>query len=377
MKIRLFGTGKKVGNSIILKNKKKRVALDYGCKRLQLEKIESLPPKVDSAIITHAHFDHCGALSFKKPKKVYSTKLTRGLCRLRLDSFNKLDWEGVRYRRPFEANGFDFELFDAGHCLGSAMIEVDNGVLTYTGDLNIRDRFLWKGARATDLQKNPDCLIIDSAGAETRSYKPFQKTLDDLETIVDKAVENDDRIVMLTDRLYAFETLHHLDHFLDGRENIHVEPFLKDFMGFCYSGVGRKKPRTRFFKGFDDETRVVILTNKFQTEQVIQPLIHEKGVRIILPYTWGPRDKYLKRFKEQSRKPFSERENNDFMGYLHQLDWEIHSSSNEIESFVEELSPDKTFLIHGEDVAMKKLSQRLDKNGFNAEVGLNHSVLNI
>lgn len=367
MRVELFGTGAGKGSAILLDRK---LSLDYGSKRQQLNKLYPMPPRVDDAVITHAHYDHCGALSFKSPKQVYSSSITKELCRLRIKKFSRLNWETIGYGEDFRVNGSSLKLLPAGHCPGSAMVEVDDGVLAYTGDLGLRNRGLWEGAKP-EFSENPDLLIMDSAGASTERYRSFDDTIRDLEYLVDRALENDDRIVMLSDRLYSFETLYHLDQALNGREDIYIDKSLEEYIGLGYSSHGLKKVRTKYFRDFDDETRASIIPNNYQGLNKLHAVKREKGVRVFVPYSWRPRDRVLKKMVRSCNKPFKERGEDEFMGFLHQLNWEVHPCANSIADFVREVNPDELLLIHGHHPSMQGLADRLGDEGFEASVGLN------
>ena len=123
------------------------------------------PKEIDALFVSHAHIDHIGRI----PKlyyegfrgKIYSTEATRDLTEIMLedtvgilskniqDGLDKIYtvdcvkkimelWEGVPYHRPINhPNGFMFSYKDAGHILGSGMLEVSykSKKLVFTGDL--------------------------------------------------------------------------------------------------------------------------------------------------------------------------------------------------------------------------------------------------
>ena len=124
--------------------------------------------RLDAVILTHSHLDHSGAIPMfyindKKP--LYANRLNLELTQILIQDFIHLSG----YYLPFEYLELDammhnnrhldfgveeaigdmkFKLFDAGHTPGSAqvLIEADGKKILYTGDYNMEDSKLLKGA---------------------------------------------------------------------------------------------------------------------------------------------------------------------------------------------------------------------------------------
>ena len=171
MQVGFLGGAREVGRiGITVKSEKSKVVLDYG---VMLDHEPGfpmhVPPKeVDAVILTHSHLDHSGAIPMfyindKKP--LYANKLNLELTQILIQDFIHLSG----YYLPFEYLELDammhnnrhldfgveeaigdmkVKLFDAGHTPGSAqvLIEADGKKILYTGDYNMEDSKLLKGA---------------------------------------------------------------------------------------------------------------------------------------------------------------------------------------------------------------------------------------
>jgi metallo-beta-lactamase family protein len=120
------------------------------------------PKDIKAVFLTHAHVDHNGRLpllykrGFRGP--VYCTDATRDINEVMLDMslgigegrddspllYDRSDLDGlldaveaVPYNRKLDKNGLTFRLTDAGHILGSAMVEVwaDGVKFLFSGDM--------------------------------------------------------------------------------------------------------------------------------------------------------------------------------------------------------------------------------------------------
>ena len=171
MQVGFLGGAREVGRiGITVKSEKSKVVMDYG---VMLDHEPGfpmhVPPKeVDGVILTHSHLDHSGAIPMfyindKKP--LYTNKLNLELTQVLIQDFIHLSG----YYLPFEYLELDammhnnrhldfgveetvgdmkVKLFDAGHTPGSAqvLIEADGKKILFTGDYNMEDSKLLKGA---------------------------------------------------------------------------------------------------------------------------------------------------------------------------------------------------------------------------------------
>lgn len=189
VKIFFHGAAREVtGSNHLLETSNAKVLIDCGMfqgsdehENQNAERFKYDPKTIDALFVTHAHIDHIGRI----PKlvkegfhgKIYSTPPTKDLALLLLDDaahlmdrsgkpaysaggplYTEIDvektaelWETIAYHTPFEINGFKVVFREAGHILGSAMVElwVNGSHWLFTGDL---------GNAASELLPLPDEL---------------------------------------------------------------------------------------------------------------------------------------------------------------------------------------------------------------------------
>jgi metallo-beta-lactamase family protein len=174
MKLTFYGGVRMVtGANYLLENKTGRILIDCGlqqgsryCERQNFEPFKYDPASIKTLFVTHAHIDHIGRI----PKlykdgfrgEIYSTPPTKDLAEyLLIDSENILAhdaeeqgkeplyhiddinnvlslWKTVPYHKKIKTCGFEAELYDAGHILGSSSIVIsdsDGKRIVFSGDI--------------------------------------------------------------------------------------------------------------------------------------------------------------------------------------------------------------------------------------------------
>ncbi len=190
------GTGSVTGANFLLEAEGKKILVDCGLTQgikladdINWAPFPYDPKEIDLLFITHAHVDHLGRI----PKlisegfrgKIYSTEPTRGLAGpmledtagilskntdLHLDQIYTPEnikltlslWKGFSYHEKIElADNLSVSFKDAGHILGSAMIEfVLNGKkILFTGDLGNSPSPILPDTEKVD---DADYLIMES-----------------------------------------------------------------------------------------------------------------------------------------------------------------------------------------------------------------------
>ena len=186
-----------------------------------IEKFSYDPKSIDILFVTHAHLDHIGRI----PKLVkdgfkgiiYSTPATKEISEISLiDSmgvlskeakkkdikplYNKEDveksislWKTVKYGESNEINtSLKAKFKDAGHILGSAMIEFEHiqsenkkRKIVFTGDLGNSAPLL----KDTEALEGVDYLIVESVYGD-RNHESVEERTNILENIIENTITN-------------------------------------------------------------------------------------------------------------------------------------------------------------------------------------------
>lgn len=189
------GAGTVTGANFLIEGSGKKFLVDCGLiqgsdvdEELNWEDFPYNPEEIDFLFITHAHIDHIGRIpkliydGFKG--KIFSLQPTKDITSYMLEDManlvvrdNKYNlskiytdanikksldlWQGINYGEKIEEGDFQFTYKDAGHILGSGMLEiVYNGKkIVFTGDLGNSPSPLLPD---TEEIRDADYLIMES-----------------------------------------------------------------------------------------------------------------------------------------------------------------------------------------------------------------------
>ena len=245
MKLHCFGATQEVtGSCYMIENQSHKILIDCGLfqgireeERRNFDPFPFDPKEIDAVVLTHAHIDHSGRLPilFKQgfKGKIFTHPATHDLCDIMLrdagflnekdvESENRkrerkgLDLieplytikEAIEAMRSFELIPYDekheilpnirIRLLDAGHILGSAIIEIwlsEKGVnrkLVFSGDIGRQELPILKDPTFV---KEADLVIMESTYGD-RDLPHWDETLKEFSRIVEEAMQTKGNILI-------------------------------------------------------------------------------------------------------------------------------------------------------------------------------------
>lgn len=245
MKLSFYGAAEMVtGSCYLIETEKHNILIDCGMfqgdadsEDLNRNIFDFEPSKIDFLLLTHSHIDHSGRIPLLVKRgfkgKIYSTKATAELCSIMLpdsgyiqemevewinrkrlrsgkslveplykvdDAENSLKYfEPINYDDLIEiAEGIEIRYRDAGHILGSAIIELwvsDKGEkikMVFSGDLGNKDIPLM---REPSLIDETDYLVMETTYGN-KLHKESKNTLLLLLDIITHTIEKGGNIVI-------------------------------------------------------------------------------------------------------------------------------------------------------------------------------------
>ena len=306
MRIFFAGAARTVtGSQHLLEFDGKRLLLDCGLfqgrRQESNERNRNLPydPRgVDAMVLSHAHIDHAGNVpSLVKQGfrgNIFCTPATRDLCSVMLRDaahIQEADAEFINrkhrnelqepivplyteadvlralshmrtldYHRPAAVlPGVTCTLFDAGHVLGSAIVQldIDRGPdrlrLVFSGDLGRRNMAI---LRDPEIPESPDVLLVESTYGD-RLHSPMSGMEKQLAAVVSRAVQRKGKILVPSFSLERTQEFVYALHRLTDRGAIPKIPIYVDSpLSIRITEVFKLHPEC-----FDDETRVFLHQN--------------------------------------------------------------------------------------------------------------------
>ena len=316
------GVGEVTGSNFLVESNEMKILVDCGLVQgVSFAEKENRVPfaydpgSIDFLLVTHAHIDHIGRI----PKlvkdgfqgKIYSTYATKEISEemfkdaLKIlqmegrknglpDLYQKEDiakalslWRGVSYHEEvLLKEGFSFYLKDAGHILGSAMIEIRRGdrKIVFTGDLGNSPAPLLKD---TESVTDADYLVMESVYGDRNHETKVERDRRFSQIIRDTIKGGGTVVIPVFSLERAQNILYSLNNLIEDGHIISVPVFLDSPLAIAITEIYRKQSKNfgakiqQEIKEGDDIFDFPKLSFTITNEESDE-IHHVKGPKIIL-----------------------------------------------------------------------------------------------
>ncbi|SMC02340.1 MBL fold metallo-hydrolase [Rubrobacter radiotolerans] len=395
----LGGAGEIGGSSHLLDFGRTRILVDAGIKpdgRGPAAPAFEKADRLDAAVITHAHLDHCGALPLlvkDRPElPIYCTPPSAKLIINALTDHAAMGGSvaggvpihevrkrliPVDFGKEFPVGDTKVRLTESGHLLGAASVLITSGSakVFHTGDISLEDHFSIPSAKLPDV-RNIDLLIMESTLAD-KEAQPFRDSVRTMvEVINDTTLGREGTVLIPTYALgQAQEIILALKHFasdldrdvfiyVDGSVVTTSERLYAEQIGYMKPYLQQSNPREVFFSeniravANDDAARERILTSPCAV--IASPVTMQGGASA-----------FYRRRLENSEKNAVILPSNASASYavlpedgqerwrVERVNFAAHCTQGDLLSITEKLSPRQIILIHGSRRRISDLAFKL------------------
>ncbi len=398
----LGGAGEVGGSSHLLDFGATRVLVDAGIKpdgRGPAAPNFGAIDRIDAAVITHAHLDHCGALPLlvrdRPGLPIYCTPPSAKLIVSALNDHAAMGGglpggapiHEVRKRlvpvpfgKPLKIGDARVTLTESGHILGAASVLLQSGPATvfHTGDICMEDHFSIPSARLPDV-KDIDLLIMEATLADQKP-QPFSDSIRTMvETINDTTLERGGSVLIPTYALgQAQEIILGLKHYgkeygldrdvfiyVDGSVVTTSERLYAEQLGYMKPYLQHSDPREIFFSdniravANDDRARERILTNPCAV--IASPVTMQGGASAFYRrrLEGDPKNAVILPSNAAASYGAHRAEGEEEQWRVERVSFAAHCTQEELLGITRKLSPRQIILVHGSRRRISDLAFRL------------------
>lgn len=396
----LGGAGEVGGSSHLLDFGDTRVLVDAGIKpdgrSAQTPDFASLE-KLDAAVITHAHLDHCGALPRlfrdRPGLPVYCTPPSAKLIVAALNDHAAMGGSlpggvpisevrknliPVPFGKPFKAGNARVTFTESGHILGAASVLLQTGSATtfHTGDICLEDHLSIPSANLPNVS-DIDLLIMEATLADQRP-QPFDESIRTMVNVINETTMNNEGSVLIP--TYALgqaqEILLGLKHYgreygldrdvfiyVDGSVVTTSERLYAEQLAYMKPYLQQSDPREVFFSdniravSNDDSARERILTNPCAI--VASPVTMQGGASAFYRKRLEGSPENAVILPSNAAAAYANDTNGDAQWRVERVNFAAHCTKEDLMSITERLTPRQIILVHGSKRKISDLAHRL------------------
>ena len=398
----LGGAGEVGGSSHLLDFGVTRVLVDAGIKpdgRGPMAPDFGKMDRLDAAVVTHAHLDHCGALPLlvrDRPElPIYCTPPSAKLIVSALNDHAamgggipggapidevKKRLVPVPFGKPVKVGNARVTLTESGHILGAASVLLQAGPATvfHTGDICMEDHFSIPSARLPKV-RDIDLLIMEATLADQKP-QPFSDSIRTMvEVINDTTLEKEGTVLIPTYALgQAQEIILGLKHYgreyglkrdvfiyVDGSVVTTSERLYAEQLGYMKPYLQHTDPKELFFSeniravANDDKARERILANPCAI--IASPVTMQGGASAFYRrrLEGSPENAVILPSNAASSYGTHRAEGEEEQWRVERVSFAAHCTQDELLGITEKLSPRQIILIHGSKRRISDLAFRL------------------
>lgn len=396
-----LGASGEVGRSAFLLNTDRRILLDYGVKIFDISGKPKFPSEnieADAMILSHAHLDHSGFIPalYKRNSRIrwFATPPTEEICELLWSDLMKImgnelpysphdfkkalsNWSPVKYGQQINFGETEVSMTDAGHIAGASIlnIEYNNKRIVYTGDFKLEETRMHKGAKTI---KNADVLIIESTYA-SREHPNRRETEERIMQEIRETVEDGGNALFPAFSLGRTQELVSIIRHYDRNVPVFMDGMGKDITQIYLRYGNYIKDAHSFRKAVQSITMVGGRGQKAEAVGTPGVIISSAGMLM-----GGPMLNYLFNANNKSRIIFTGYNVEGSNGWLllnkgtimvngqelavdlpaQYLDLSAHAGRTDLLRFINDASPEKIVLVHGDNPA--EFAAELQAAGYDA-----------
>jgi putative mRNA 3-end processing factor len=277
------------------------------------------------SFVSHAHSDHC-------PRSFSGTLIASN----KTCALMRKEFRGECWHKPMIIGGVKFSLYDSGHIPGSTQLLIENGSkILYSGDLNLRGGLITPPAKTP----NSDILIIEATfGTPQYSFPNKEEIVKEMIDWAKTCHTKGETPVFLG---YALGKAQELTKALSRDFNVFVDESVYNF------NVRAEKLGIELGR----YTRMSEFSNALDSVLIVPPhrakLYENEGHSVAFASGWTIHNRWGAREKGPTGFPLSD-----------------HSDFYDLVEFVERVSPQVVYTVHG---YAKEFSSYLRRLGFYSE----------
>ena len=353
----------------------------------------------DVLLLTHAHSDHTGALPLlaresKLPEKVYCTRATQEIAWILFDDAQRREQESespeydfthirethrrmvlgaVEWMKPVQVcEGVTAKWIPAGHILGAAMIYIEGKreSILMTGDVSVADQLTIPGRKVPDWCR-PDVMVMESTYGDRRHEDRADQETALIRNVIRvikvggkvlipafAVARSQEVILVLKDTMEREGIPVYVDGMVRKVSDVYSRHINKTFYSKFVQKVGSDEERDRISSVSGSPCCIIAssgMLNGGRSNYYAKRLAGDP--KSLIAFTGYQAEGTSGRKLQDERVLNLDGQEVDVKCGVKKYSLSAHADQKQLTGLVENLNPNKCFLVHGDDDARKKLAE--------------------